>query len=53
MIKVNTEKITLNPTAYIDIKLDSLRDVLRTVLKHIKWISLRKNKPFIYIFVYN
>jgi hypothetical protein len=53
MTDVNIDKITLKLTVYINIKLDSLRDVLRIVLKYIKWIGLRKNKSFIYIFVYN
>jgi hypothetical protein len=53
MAEVDADKITSNPTAYIDIKLDSLQDVLRTVLKHIKWISLGGDKPSIYAFVYN
>lgn len=53
MAKVDVDKITLNPIVYIDIKLDNLRDVLRIVLKHIKQISLRGDKPSIYIFIHD
>jgi hypothetical protein len=50
---VDTDKVTSTPTVYIDIKLNSLRDVLRNVLKHIKWISLGGDKPSIYVFVHD
>ena len=33
--------------AYIDIKLEGLRDILRIVFKNIKWLSLSEDKPTI------
>ena len=50
---MDADKVTSKPTAYIDIKSDGLRDVLRTVLKHIKWISLGEDKPSVYAFVHD
>jgi hypothetical protein len=38
-------KTNSKPTAYIDINLEGLRNVLRIVLKDIKWISLGEDKP--------
>jgi hypothetical protein len=32
---VDINKVTLKPTIYIDIKLDSLRSILRIILKYI------------------
>lgn len=50
---VDADKTTSKPTAYIDIKSEGLRDVLRTVLKQIKWISLGGDKPSVYAFTNN
>ncbi len=38
-------KTGLKPTAYIDIKSEGLRDILRDVLKDVKWIRLGEDKP--------
>ena len=35
----------MKSTAYVDIKLEGLRDILRIVLKDIKWLSLGEDKP--------
>ena len=50
---MDADKVTSKPTVYIDIKSDSLRDVLRTVLKHIKWIGLGGDKPSVCAFVHD
>ena len=50
---VDADRVTSKPTAYIDIKSDGLRDVLRIVLKHIKWIGLGGDKPSVCAFVHD
>ena len=50
---VDADRVTSKPTAYIDIKSDSLQDVLRNVLKHIKWIGLGGDKPSVYASVHD
>jgi hypothetical protein len=50
---VDVDKVTSKPTAYIDIKSDGLRGILRTVLKHIKWIGLGGDKLSVYAFVHD
>ena len=39
------DKISLKSTTYVDIKLEGLRDILRIVLKDIKWLSFSEDKP--------
>jgi len=40
LVKAETRSIV-----YVDIKLPGLRDILRAVLKDIKWVSLADDKP--------
>ena len=35
----------MDPTFYIDIKSEGLRDILRTVLRDVNGICLREDKP--------
>ena len=39
------DKTSLKSTTYVDIKSEGLRDILRIVLKDIKWLSLGEDKP--------
>ena len=39
------DKTSLKSTAYVDINSEGLRDVLRIVLKDIKWLSIGEDKP--------
>lgn len=39
------DKKTMNPTHYIDIKSEGLRDILRTVLRDIRANNLNDDKP--------
>lgn len=39
------DKKTENPTYFIDLKSEALRDILRTVLQNVKGICLREDKP--------
>jgi hypothetical protein len=47
------DKASLKSITYIDIKLEGLRDILRIVLKDIKWLSLSEDKPTIRLDIYN
>jgi len=35
----------LDPTYYVDIKSEGLRDILRTVLRDIRTVNLNEDKP--------
>lgn len=39
------DKKTLDPTYYVDIKSEGLRDILRTVLRDIRTVNLNEDKP--------
>lgn len=39
------DRTSLKSTAYVDIKSEGLRDILRIILKDIKWLSLGEDKP--------
>ncbi len=39
------DKNTSDPTFYVDIKSQALRDILRAVLKEVPGINLREDKP--------
>lgn len=39
------DKKTMNPTHYIDIKSEGLRDILRTILRDIRANNLSDDKP--------
>ena len=39
------DKKTMDPTYYIDIKSEGLRDILRTVLRDIRTVNLNEDKP--------
>jgi len=41
------DKKTLDPTYYVNIKLEGLRDILRTVLRDIRTVNLNEDKPTI------
>jgi hypothetical protein len=47
------DKTSLKSTAYIDIKSEGLRDILRIVLKDIKWLSLGEDKPAVSSILYD
>lgn len=40
-----TDKTSPKSVTYVDIKSEGLRDILRIVLKDIKWLSLGEGKP--------
>lgn len=42
------DKTTKEPTHFIDIKSEPLRDTLRTVLQNVNGICLREDKPAVY-----
>jgi hypothetical protein len=50
-LMLNADKKTSEPTAYIDIKSEGLRDILRIVLQDVKWISLGEDKSAVYPFL--
>lgn len=52
-LTLDTDRKTSEPTAYVDIKSEGLRDILRTVLRDVKWISLGEDKPAVYTFVHD
>jgi len=39
------DKKTLDPTYYVDIKSEGLRDILRTALRDIRTVNLNEDKP--------
>ena len=39
------DKKTLDPTYYIDIKSEGLRDILKSVLRDIRTVNLNEDKP--------
>lgn len=39
------DKKTLEPTYYVDIKSEGLRDILRTVLRNVRVVNLNEDKP--------
>ena len=39
------DKKTMDPTYYVDIKSEGLRDILRTALPDIRALSLNEDKP--------
>lgn len=39
------DKKTLDPTYYVDIKSERLRNILRTVLRDIRTVNLNEDKP--------
>jgi hypothetical protein len=39
------DKKTLDPTFYVDIKSEGLRNILRTVLQDIRAVNLNEDKP--------
>ena len=44
-LMAETDRTSLKPTTYVDIKSEGLRDILRILLKDIKWLSLGEDKP--------
>ncbi|KIW99705.1 uncharacterized protein Z518_11118 [Rhinocladiella mackenziei CBS 650.93] len=47
VVRTRVERTSLKSTTYVDIKSEDLRDILRIVLKDIKWLSLGEDKPAI------
>jgi hypothetical protein len=45
-----TDRKTLTPTSYVDIKSKDLQEILIRVLKHVRGISLREDKPTVRTF---
>ncbi len=43
--KDGLDKKTLDPTYYVDIKSEGLRNILRTILRDIRTINLNEDKP--------
>lgn len=43
------DKKTLEPTYYVNIKSEGLRDILRTVLGGIRTINLNEDKPAVWL----
>lgn len=43
------DKKTLEPTYYVDIKSEGLRDILRTVLGGVRAINLNEDKPAVWL----
>ncbi len=43
------DKKTLDPTYYVDIKSEGLRDILRTVLRDICAVNLNEDKPAVWL----
>lgn len=41
----DVDKKTMDPTYYIDIKSEGLRDILRTVLRDVRTVNLNEDKP--------
>ena len=44
-LMLGIDKTSLKSTAYVDIKSEGLRDILRIVLKDINWLTLGDDKP--------
>ena len=44
-LTLKIDRTSLNSIAYFDIKSEGLRDILRVLLKDIKWLSLGEDKP--------
>lgn len=47
--KDGIDKKTLNPTYFIDIKSEGLRDILRMVLGAIRTVNLNEDKPTVWL----
>ena len=43
--KDDLDKKTADPTYYVDIKSEGLRNILRTVLRDIRAVNLNEDKP--------
>ncbi len=48
-LTLDIDRKTSEPTAFVDIKSEGLRDILRIVLQDIKVISLEEDKPVVCI----
>jgi len=46
------DRVTKDPTFYIDLESEELRDILREVLKDIYGLSLMEEKPTVSLFSY-
>jgi hypothetical protein len=42
---INSDKKTGDPTFYVDVKSEELRDILRVILRDVRGVSLNEDKP--------